>query len=30
LMNIDDAAIIKAVSNDVHQFMKEFSLYPEL
>jgi glycine hydroxymethyltransferase len=30
LMNIDDAAIIKAVSNDVHEFMKAFSLYPEL
>jgi len=30
LMNIDDAAVVNAVSNDVHEFMKQFPLYPEL
>ncbi|MGN6165492.1 MAG: serine hydroxymethyltransferase [Flavisolibacter sp.] len=30
LMNIDDATVINTVSNDVHDFMKAFSLYPEL
>jgi glycine hydroxymethyltransferase len=30
LMNIDDAAIVSAVSNDVHDFMQQFPLYPEL
>ncbi len=30
LMNIDDAAVVKKVSGDVHSFMKQFELYPEL
>jgi glycine hydroxymethyltransferase len=30
LMNIDDAAIVNNTSNDVHDFMKQFPLYPEL
>lgn len=30
LMNIDDEATVKAVSGDVHAFMKQFPLYPEL
>jgi glycine hydroxymethyltransferase len=30
LMNIDDDSMINKVSNDVHSFMKEFPLYPEL
>jgi glycine hydroxymethyltransferase len=30
LMNIDDATVVNAVSNDVHEFMKQFPLYPEL
>jgi glycine hydroxymethyltransferase len=30
LMNIDDASVVSSVANDVHQFMKQFSLYPEL
>ena len=30
LMNIDDANVVSAVSNDVHDFMKAFPLYPEL
>jgi len=30
LMNIDDASILTAVANDVHQFMNQFPLYPEL
>lgn len=30
LMNIDDASIVKGVANDVHAFMKQFPLYPEL
>ena len=30
LMNIDDAGIIKTVADDVHQFMNQFPLYPEL
>jgi glycine hydroxymethyltransferase len=30
LMNIDDSSIVTAVANDVHQFMKQFPLYPEL
>jgi glycine hydroxymethyltransferase len=30
LMNIDDAGTIKSVADDVHQFMNQFPLYPEL
>ena len=30
LMNVDDASVVNAVANDVHQFMKQFPLYPEL
>jgi glycine hydroxymethyltransferase len=30
LMNIDDASVVNAVANDVHAFMKQFPLYPEL
>ena len=30
LMNIDDENTIKAVADDVHNFMKSFPLYPEL
>ncbi len=30
LMNIDDAANIKKISGDLHQFMQQFPLYPEL
>lgn len=30
LMNIDDAATLSRVSADVHDFMKQFPLYPEL
>lgn len=30
LMNIDDASVINAVANDVHEFMKQFPLYPEI
>jgi glycine hydroxymethyltransferase len=30
LMNIDDASVINAVANDVHAFMAQFPLYPEL
>jgi glycine hydroxymethyltransferase len=30
LMNIDDASVVSSVANDVHQFMKQFPLYPEL
>jgi glycine hydroxymethyltransferase len=30
LMNIDDASVVNAVANDVHDFMKQFPLYPEL
>ena len=30
LMNIDDTSIVNAVANDVHQFMNQFPLYPEL
>ena len=30
LMNIDNASVIGAVANDVHDFMKQFPLYPEL
>lgn len=30
LMNADDEAIIGSVKNDVHEFMKQFPLYPEL
>ncbi|MGN6402593.1 MAG: serine hydroxymethyltransferase [Flavisolibacter sp.] len=30
LMNIDDANVVSAVSNDVHDFMKAFPLYPDL
>ena len=30
LMNIDDASVVSAVANDVHDFMSEFPLYPEL
>ena len=30
LMNVDDATVVNAVANDVHQFMEQFPLYPEL
>jgi glycine hydroxymethyltransferase len=30
LMNIDDAAIVSAVEKDVHDFMGQYPLYPEL
>jgi glycine hydroxymethyltransferase len=30
LMNIDDAAVVEKVATDVHEFMKQFPLYPEL
>ena len=30
LMNIDNAALVNNISNDVHDFMKQFPLYPEL
>jgi glycine hydroxymethyltransferase len=30
LMNVDDTAVVEAVANDVHAFMKKFLLYPEL
>ncbi|MES2881784.1 MAG: serine hydroxymethyltransferase [Bacteroidota bacterium] len=30
LMNIDDDAVLKNVADDVHEFMKQFPLYPEL
>ena len=30
LMNIDDAGVVQQVAGDVHSFMKQFSLYPEL
>ena len=30
VMNIDDATIVNSVSNEVHDFMKQFPLYPEL
>ncbi len=30
LMNIDDAAIVKNTASDVHSFMEQFPLYPEL
>ncbi|MER3471795.1 MAG: serine hydroxymethyltransferase [Chitinophagaceae bacterium] len=30
LMNIDDSATIQAVANDVHGFMEQFPLYPEI
>jgi glycine hydroxymethyltransferase len=30
LMNIDDAAMVSRVSGEVHEFMKQFPLYPEL
>jgi glycine hydroxymethyltransferase len=30
LMNIDDTAVVSQVAGDVHSFMKQFSLYPEL
>jgi glycine hydroxymethyltransferase len=30
LMNIDDATLVNNVANDVHDFMKQFPLYPEL
>jgi glycine hydroxymethyltransferase len=30
LMNIDDASIVGKVAQDVHDFMKQFPLYPEL
>lgn len=30
LMNIDDASVVNAVSKDVHDFMQQFPLYPEL
>jgi len=30
LMNADDAAVVAEVKNEVHQFMEQFPLYPEL
>ena len=30
LMNVDDASVVTSVASDVHQFMKQFPLYPEL
>ena len=30
LMNVDDAATVADVANDVHRFMEQFPLYPEL
>lgn len=30
LMNIDDAATVSSVANEVHEMMNEFPLYPEL
>jgi glycine hydroxymethyltransferase len=30
LMNIDDANVVKKVSGEVHEFMNQFPLYPEL
>jgi glycine hydroxymethyltransferase len=30
LMNIDDMAVVNSVARDVHEFMKQFPLYPEL
>jgi glycine hydroxymethyltransferase len=30
LMNIDDNGVVSKVADDVHGFMKQFSLYPEL
>jgi glycine hydroxymethyltransferase len=30
LMNIDDANVVKKVSDEVHEFMQQFPLYPEL
>jgi glycine hydroxymethyltransferase len=30
LMNIDDEAVVKKVAGDVHDFMKQFLLYPEI
>ena len=30
LMNIDDASVVNGVAEDVHDFMKQFPLYPEL
>lgn len=30
LMNIDDAAVVSSVAKDVHSFMEQFPLYPEL
>jgi glycine hydroxymethyltransferase len=30
LMNIDDAAVVSSVAKDVHSFMEQFPLYPEM
>ena len=30
LMNLDDASTVTRISNEVHQFMEQFPLYPEL
>ena len=30
LMNIDNADVVNSVSNEVHEFMQQFPLYPEL
>jgi glycine hydroxymethyltransferase len=30
LMNVDDASVVTSVASDVHQFMEQFPLYPEL
>ena len=30
LMNLDDTSVVSSVAKDVHQFMEQFPLYPEL
>jgi len=30
LMNVEDASVVNNVAQDVHEFMKQFPLYPEL
>jgi glycine hydroxymethyltransferase len=30
LMNADDNAVIESVKNEVHAYMEQFPLYPEL
>jgi hypothetical protein len=29
-MNVDDATIVAAVAKEVHSFMEQYPLYPEL